>query len=500
MKLIKTVGALGLMGLAAATSPVSAADDSNEPRWYGGGSIGQSRAKIHDARITSQLRGQGLTTTSIDHDDRDVGFKIFGGRKFNRNFAVEAGYFNLGKVGFTAHTTPPGTLMGSAKFQGANVDAVGILPITDKFSAFGRMGLTYMQTKDSFSGTGFAATSFSNASPKHNGANVKFGLGVQYDFTPSLAMRGEWERYRVNDAVGNKGDIDMLLVGVVYTFGAEEKRAPRAETPPPVYPVAAAPVKAAEPVLVIVPVATQQYCSILDIQYEINSNTVQREAEEKADTLAIFMRKYPKTTAVIEGHTDEVGSAADNMKLSERRAENMVTYLVDHGKIARSRLKAVGYGETRPIADNRTEAGKRLNRRINALVACATDIEGIPAVPERVTMALEMEFDQNSAVIRPQYREELRKVANFMKANPKVTAAVEGHTGNLQATKQLAMEISQKRAQNVTNYLVTEFGVERSRLTAEGFGQTRRFAYNTSVEGRQENRRVNIVLDFPDQK
>jgi OOP family OmpA-OmpF porin len=84
-----------------------------------------------------------------------------------------------------------------------------------------------------------------------------------------------------------------------------------------------------------------------------------------------------------------------------------------------------------------------------------------------------------------------------MKANPRVTATVEGHTGNLQATKALAMEISQRRAQNVTNYLVTEFGISRSRLTAEGFGQTRRFAYNTSLEGQQENRRVNIVLDFP---
>jgi OOP family OmpA-OmpF porin len=253
-------------------------------------------------------------------------------------------------------------------------------------------------------------------------------------------------------------------------------------------------------VLVVVPVVlTQQYCSILDIQFEINANTVQRESEEKIDKVGLFMKKYPRTTAVIEGHTDEVGTAAENMKLSERRAEGVVTYLADHG-IARSRMKSVGYGETRPIGDNRTQVGKRLNRRINAIIACATDIEGILPIPERVTMAMELEFDRNSAAVRPQYREELRKVANFMKANPKVTATVEGHTGNLQTTKTLAMEISQRRAQNVVNYLVTEFTVARSRLTAEGFGQTRRFAYNTSIEGRQENRRVNIILDFPDQK
>jgi OOP family OmpA-OmpF porin len=487
MKLIKAVGALGLAGFAAAGSPVAVAADDN---WYLGAGVGQSRAEIANNRISAGLLGQGSTTTTIDDDDRDIGFKLFGGRRFGKYFALEAGYFNLGKFGFTAHTTTGANLTGSTKLQGANLDAVGMLPITDKFSALGRVGVTYLQTKDSFSG-------LNNSSPKHNGANVKYGLGVQYAFTPALAARGEWERYRVNDAVGhNDGNIDMLLVGLVYTFGAGEKSAPRA-APPPAY---VAPVAKAEPVLVIVPVAMQQYCSILDIQYEINNNTVQREAEEKADKLAIFMRKYPKTTAVIEGHTDEVGSAEDNMKLSERRAENVVTYLADHGKIARSRLKAVGYGETRPIASNTTQEGKRLNRRINAVIACAPDIEGIAPVPDRLTMALEMEFAVDSADIRPQYREELRKVANYLKANPQVTATVEGHTGNLKDSRHLGMEISQRRAQNVMNYLVTEFGVPRSRLKAQGFGQTRRFAYNTSIEGRQENRRVNIILDFPDQK
>src|SRR5205814_6588305 len=103
----------------------------------------------------------------------------------------------------------------------------------------------------------------------------------------------------------------------VYTFGAE-KAAPQSAAPAPApEPVA----KAAEPVLVIVPVVvTEQYCSILDIQFEINQTTVQRESEERIDKVGIFMNKYPKTTAVIEGHSDEVGSAADNMKLSEQRA------------------------------------------------------------------------------------------------------------------------------------------------------------------------------------
>jgi OOP family OmpA-OmpF porin len=209
------------------------------------------------------------------------------------------------------------------------------------------------------------------------------------------------------------------------------------------------------------------------------------------------MTKYPDTTAIIEGHTDEVGTTAANMKLSQTRADNVVTYLVGHGGIARSRLKAVGYGETRPLGDNKTDAGRRLNRRINAIIACATDIEGIAPNPARITMAMDMEFDSNSANVRPQYREELRKVASFMKANPRVTATVEGHTSNQQGTPAQAMQLSQRRAENVVNALVNQFGVDRTHLFAAGFGQTRRFAYNTSAEGQQENRRVNIILDFP---
>ena len=493
MKLVRTVGALGLVGFAAVSGQAALAAESG---WYGGLSIGQSKGWISHDRIATQV-GVPVTGISFDDEDTDVGYKLLGGYKFNKHFAVEGGYFNLGQFGFTASYAPASSFTGSMKLQGVNLDALGILPLTEKFSAFGRLGVIYAEAKDTFTGTGAGAGVAASApNPKKSDTNYKYGVGLQYDFTRALSMRGEWERYRVNDAVGNTGDIDMVSVGLVYMFGTSEP-APKAAAPAPyVAPVAVA----AAPVLVIVPIVakTQQYCSILDIQFEINKSTVQREAEEKLDTVVTFMRKYPNTTAVIEGHTDEVGASGDNMRLSQSRADSMVNYLASKG-IARTRLQAVGYGETRPIADNSTEIGKRLNRRINAIIACATDIEGIAPIPARIAMALELEFDRNSAVVRPQYREELLKVANFMKANPRVTATVEGHTGNLQATREAAMEISQRRAQNVLNYLVTEFGVDRSRLAAEGFGQTRRFAYNTSLEGQQDNRRVNIIFDFPTQ-
>jgi len=479
-KVAKTVGALGLMGCAAMNSPFAMADDSF---WYGGINIGRSKAKIDDARITSQLVGAG--PVSITDNNSDTGYKLFGGYQINKNFALEGGYFNLGKFGYTATVPAPGTLSGNIKLQGLNLDAVGILPITEKFSAFGRLGVQYAQAKDSFAGTG--AVTVTNPNPSKNATNYKAGVGVQYDFTQSLGMRAEAERYRIDDAVGNKGDVNMYSVGLIYRFGKKTPApAPKAATLPPRKPVL---------VIVPVPVKTEQYCSILDFQFEINQDEIQREEKEKLAVLGTFMTKYPKTTAVIEGHSDNVGTEEDNMKLSQHRAESVVSYLVDGLHIAPSRLTAVGYGETRPIADNDTEEGKRMNRRIDAVVACATDIEGLKVVHARLTMALEMEFDQDKADVKPQYADDLRRVANYLKANPSVTATVEGHTANM-ATEELAMEVSLHRAQNVVNYLVDNLGVSRSQLSTAAFGETRRFAYNTSLEGQQENRRINIIINY----
>jgi OOP family OmpA-OmpF porin len=108
-----------------------------------------------------------------------------------------------------------------------------------------------------------------------------------------------------------------------------------------------------------------------------------------------------------------------------------------------------------------------------------------------------MEFDQNKADVKPEYDGELRKVAKYMTANPKVTATVEGHTANLKGTPEQLLEVSKLRAQNVVEYLVNTLGVDRARLNAVGYGDDRRLAYNSSAEGKQENRRVNIVFNYP---
>jgi OOP family OmpA-OmpF porin len=70
------------------------------------------------------------------------------------------------------------------------------------------------------------------------------------------------------------------------------------------------------------------------------------------------MKTYPETTAVIEGHTDNVGREESNLRLSTMRAESVRTYLIENFGIAANRLTARGYGSARPVADNATPEGR----------------------------------------------------------------------------------------------------------------------------------------------
>src|ERR1700692_2420115 len=190
MKIARAFGLMAaLAGLALTLSPTAFADDAG---WYIGANAGEARTRIDDARITGGLLGDGFTVTSISDDDHHFGFKAFGGYEFNRYFALESGYFNLGRFGFTANTVPAGTLHGDIKLMGFNLDAVGSLPLGDNFSLFARGGLNYADAKDSFAGTGSVAVI--NPSPRKWAPNYKFGFGAEYDFTRNVGMRIEAER------------------------------------------------------------------------------------------------------------------------------------------------------------------------------------------------------------------------------------------------------------------------------------------------------------------
>jgi outer membrane protein OmpA-like peptidoglycan-associated protein len=99
------------------------------------------------------------------------------------------------------------------------------------------------------------------------------------------------------------------------------------------------------------------------IHFEFNKATIRAESFPILDAVVQVLKDNPKMMLEIQGHTDNVGSASYNLKLSQSRADSVRTYLMGHG-IETSRLRSTGFGLTQPIVPNSSDANRALNRRV----------------------------------------------------------------------------------------------------------------------------------------
>ena len=358
MKIAQYFGMMLVLAVLAGTlAPAALADDAG---WYSGFNAGQSRSKIDDSRIADDLLIDGFTTTSVDNENFHFAWKAFGGYEFNRYFALETGYFDLGQFSFRADTLPPGQLYGDIKIQGVNIDAVASLPIGDKFSLFVRGGGIYEDSRDTFDGYG--AVAVLDPSPKRWAAGYKFGGGAQFDFTRAFGMRLEAERYRVDDAVGNKGDIDLFSLGIIIKFG-------RGQEPPPPPP----------------PPVRKQVSFSADSLFDFAKDTVRPAGKVALDEFAAQLQGDHFKSITVTGHTDRIGSHDYNQALSARRAESVKAYLVQTG-IPADKIVARGVDGDDPVTKPEDCPGRE---RTPKLIAClqpdrrvdveVTAIEIVPA-------------------------------------------------------------------------------------------------------------------------
>lgn len=372
MKLLKQVGALSAIGCALLASQVALAAD--EPfvnpdwanhAWYVGGGIGASYATIDEARIRSALASNGSKVTDYLADEKyAIAYKVFAGKQLNRYLALEAGYFDLGKFGFES-VTSDGAMGGLAKFHGINADLVLQLPLSERFSVLGRVGVQHAWTKTTFTGNRLNAVT--GAERKEHNTGHKVGLGMEFKFNEALAMRAEYERYAVNDAIGNKGDVDMATVGLVYKLGRPAAQAPvyveppAAVAPPAVVEAAPQPAPAAP-----VPVS-EKVSFAAEALFDFDKSVVKAEGAAALDDLLAKLAGMNTEVMVTVGHTDSVGTDAYNQRLSLRRAEAVKAYIVSKGVDA-ARVYTEGKGESQPIADNSTAEGRAKNRRVTVEV------------------------------------------------------------------------------------------------------------------------------------
>lgn len=99
------------------------------------------------------------------------------------------------------------------------------------------------------------------------------------------------------------------------------------------------------------------------ILFDVDSSTLKDASQSQLDQVAGVLVKYPDTDILVMGHTDATGTDEYNQKLSERRATAVTNYIEGRG-VATPRIRARGFGEVSPVADNITEAGRAQNRRV----------------------------------------------------------------------------------------------------------------------------------------
>lgn len=130
----------------------------------------------------------------VSGDSSGTGLKLYGGYQFNPNFALEGSVFRLGRLSGNN---------GDAKADGVALDAVGMLPFATDWTALAKLGVASVKTR---------------AGGDDDRSTIpKFGLGVQYNLSKTMAIRGEWERYRL-DAFDRKSNNDQYSIGLNVSF------------------------------------------------------------------------------------------------------------------------------------------------------------------------------------------------------------------------------------------------------------------------------------------
>jgi len=105
-----------------------------------------------------------------------------------------------------------------------------------------------------------------------------------------------------------------------------------------------------------------------DVLFDTNSSALKAGSYDEISRVAQVLVQYPETTIQIAGHTDSTGSETYNQQLSEQRAQVVKNALAGQG-VNPARMMAIGYGESKPIADNNTESGRQINRRVEITIA-----------------------------------------------------------------------------------------------------------------------------------
>jgi outer membrane protein OmpA-like peptidoglycan-associated protein len=169
--------------------------------------------------------------------------------------------------------------------------------------------------------------------------------------------------------LGSKPNPQVIESQYFFASDASKPVPPKPPVPltPPVKPTVAAKPKPKINPVKTVNLDTVTHYIAQNVLFEKSTSVMYPASFEELDKLAAMLKKFPKKEIRVEGHTDYIGNAQRNFKLSEERAQVVAQYLMDKG-IDNQRVKFVGYGGTRPVSQEDTSEGHARNRRVEFVI------------------------------------------------------------------------------------------------------------------------------------
>jgi OOP family OmpA-OmpF porin len=196
--------------------------------------------------------------------------------------------------------------------------------------------------------------------PDGDTQQVQAGLGISGALTRNLELRAGFQSHAT---VSGDSYQDNAIGAALHWHFKKPKPVVVAQVEPPAVAPRPAPAPAPAPVEREVVESVE-----LLVQFDFDKSTIRSYFEPQFRELAQALAENPDKTITIEGHTCSIGTEQYNQNLSQRRADAVKTKLVEDYRISPARLDTVGYGESRPIADNTTQAGREKNRRAMAVI------------------------------------------------------------------------------------------------------------------------------------
>ncbi len=331
------LGLLAALFLMMFLPGLAGAAERFQGRWYTGLGIG-----------ISELRPDPDTTVYINEETRSRGGKLVIGYGWSKRFSVEGYYAYLGKA--KIGSVDPAVTGGELEYRDYGLS--GLYYLFKQYEThrglgiFARIGVGKMENRTEL------------PYRRLNDNHLLLGFGFEYGFGKGLALRSGLDRY--------DSDSRLFTLSLLKRFGesgAEGSASAPVSTPGPVVSAPAGAVSPPESPSSALSVEKVRLGELGTVYFASSSAELNGEAYAVLDDVVTQLRRVPGATIDVEGHTDSRGSDAFNLALSEKRVTAVIDYLVSRG-IAGSRLMKKPYGERRPVADNGTPEGRRLNRRV----------------------------------------------------------------------------------------------------------------------------------------